>query len=485
MCTASSRPAIRALRCLLGGVCLLSSFVPDAVRAQGNRTAVEVAAELAPSIARELLEVQEKQDRVLEVAVLPFGNETGHVPQQLYASSKTLQGELVAELRNLGQRRVLFWDPFQLKQAAAESKANLALLSAADYKQASEELEKLGLDAVVVGTFQDGSGFDNIHADILFREGAPLQAAVKGGSLDPTHEVEGGAWPISTRFSVEILVDGQPLPMSMARAGHALYVDLDRELHYGKHFTIRIRNHGQPPVGWIAKNRRHEDYRCFCAAVFVDGVSTIYEKAPDGEFHPVQRHPDHTRKWVLSPPGLRVRRGYDTERNPNLAPASGPGHSVRDIPGFQQNLETVRKFTFLDTGESLAHEVGITKDIGLISVYFYSEVAPDDVRYPGPGAYGAGPGVGLGPVASHKTFVVNVKLHDAPVELWNIYYRYRGDRDSMRGRRENGEQFVPIQAVRREMQQRLRQHDPFAFRREYDRFFRPGRGGNFGSTGPR
>lgn len=452
----------------------------------------EAAKELAPRIAQVLRAEQDKKGKVLEVAIFAFGNEEGKVSEGMFQTSKVIQGELATQLRNNSNRKFIVWDPFRTRVQVEKSKSSTELLSVKRWKEAAALLAKLGLDAAVVGSFQtDGKEVAwegvNVHADILFADGPPLQVASKGKVVPDDDVIVPTETPsmISTRFSVDILVDGVPLKIDAQQEGYHtgnLYLDLDREKHFGKPFTIRLKNHGLPSVGWITKTRGLERARFFCAAAYVDGVNSFYEREADGDFHPSQRHPNNATKWVLAAPGVVVDPGYDTLRNLHAQHnVRGAGHSVVHIKGYQQDGETAARFEFADAGESLAHEAGLTKDIGVISVYFYSEKSPDDVnRFP-PGLAGAGAGVRLGELIPQEVFRVRVHTHEKPVEVWNIYYRYSDSKDSVKNRKEDGETIAPIATAITDMEGRFRK-EANNFGAEFDR--RGNRNRSFTNAGP-
>ena len=461
---------------VMGAACLVWLLLPQSAHAiESFKNIEEAAGDLAPRIAEVIRAEQEKQGKVLEVAVLPFGNTQGKIDEQLFLASKMLQGELATQMRNKSNRQFIVWDPFRTKDQASKTKARIGLMKVDTWKEAADELEKLGLDVVVVGSYQtkdDKRQWEgvNVHTDILFADGPPMQAAGKKKVItEPEALIELGTSPsVSTRFSVDILIDGQPLNMYARKHGFGnndndvnyatgdLYLDLDRQQHYGKPFSIRLRNHGMPPVGWIEKTDRLERARFFCAAVFIDGVNSIYEKESDGKFYPSQCHPDKVTKWVLAAPGINVLPGYDSFKNLNAQEwVGGDGQSVVNIKGFQLNGKEAAQFEFADAGESLAHEVGLTKDIGVISVYFYSEKSPGDMRWFPPGIAGAGAGVRPGKTISNEVFRVNVHTYPKPVEMWNIHYRYAGTKGSIDQRRKEGQSIIPVAKAKSDMETRI------------------------------
>ena len=446
---------------------LVWAFVPFAGHSmqfdEEYRTVADAAQDLAPRIAAEVKKEAEKRGGLLSVAVMAFGDEDGKVGESLFFAAKTLQGELTSELRNRAERKFVVWDPAQLRNKVREAGADLAKIRVDAVEAAAEELKKLGLDAAVVGSYQTGGEEADrfvgpgqpihVHADILFTEGAPLQLTSNVESIDVVPEVPGIG--LSGRFCVDVLVDGAALPMYVEAAeqhfgSRKFLLDLDRAQHYGKPFTIRVRNEGMPPAGWISASERAERSRFFCAAVLVDGVNSFYQREADDEFHASQRLPQNLTKWVLTAPGTRVSPGYDTDRNLRAQQSvRGPGGSVVDVRGFQLNDKTAALFEFADAGDSLAHEVGVTKDIGVISVYFYSERMKGDQEYFGPNvaAMAADAGARTGRSVENSVLRVNVRTHPDPVEIWQVFYRYGGHPDSVQEGRRAGKQYESVDRI--------------------------------------
>lgn len=438
----------------------------------------DAAKEVAPRIARELRGMELKDGDPLTVGVFAFGDEQGRVTEANAFAAKTLPGELTTHLRNLSDRKYIVLDPFELQEIVASANASPAKLKTAQFKDASAELKKLGLDAAVVGSIQRGAGHGfNVHADVLFGDGAPLQVSTDVDVIEPFEFVP---QELSTRLSVGIYVGEEEISMYRDnRMGGDYVLDLDRDRHYGKPFAIRIINNSYPPVGWLAPSKAIEATRFFTAAVFVDGINSIYEKTPDGSFHPSQEHPDNVTKWVVGRQGFRINPGYHSDTNSNAQTrVNGYGSALLDIGGFQVNGDAARQFVFADAGESVAHDIGLTKEIGIISMYFYAEMLDGDEVYFGPGAAGAMPGgVQLGMLVPNPVMRVTVKTHPEPVEAWKIYYRYRGDKDDLRSR----PNAVAIATAKREMQARLQESPPFDRRGRRPRFDAPF-GGGFGSA---
>lgn len=444
---------------------------------QEFKTIPQAAKELAPRIAQELKAVQAERGGALTVGVFAFGNEEGRVTEENAFSAKALPGELTTQLRNYADRKFVILDPFELKNKVLAAKADTSKLKSSSFREASTQLKRLGLDAAIIGSVQQGADFFrfNVHADVLFDDGAPLQISTDVEEVTPPH-----ATLFSNRFAVEIYVGNQIVPMYRQGEFDGQYLlNLDRATHYNKPFVIRIINRGMPPAGWMAPAESAERTRFFTTSVFVDGVNSIYEKTPDGSYHPSQAHPNNVTKWVIGRYGYRILPGYDSDTNPDRQQrVQGYGSALVDIPGFQLDGASAARFVFTDAGESLAHDVGLTKEVGVISLYFFAEVLDGDTRYFGPGVYGAVEGgVKLGDTIQHRVFGVNVRTHPEPVEVWQIYYRYRGEAGDVASRQD----VVPIATAIRQVEARMREHGgPYDRPRNFG-----GRRGRFGSAPPR
>jgi hypothetical protein len=162
---------------------------------------------------------------------------------------------------------------------------------------------------------------------------------------------------------------------------------------------------------------------------------------------------------VIGRQGYQILPGYDSDSNPTAQKrVNGYGSALVDVVGFQLNGESAGQFVFTDAGDSIAHDVGISKGVGTISIYFYSELMDADEKYYGPetAAYAPG-GTRIGRTLAHRVFSINVKTHPEPVEVWEILYRYRGDADAVSKRSDA----VTIAAAEQEVKERLQRDPPY------------------------
>jgi hypothetical protein len=128
------------------------------------------------------------------------------------------------------------------------------------------------------------------------------------------------------RFSMEILVDGVPLPEHVARG--RTYV----EALEGKEYTVRLTNRTGERVA---------------VALAVDGLNSIDAKRTSAR---------DARKWILD-----------------------PWQSVT-LEGWQTSGATARRFYFTTEKDSYGAWLGRTKNLGLVSAAFFREKRPEPVR---------------------------------------------------------------------------------------------------------
>lgn len=124
-------------------------------------------------------------------------------------------------------------------------------------------------------------------------------------------------------FTVEILVDGRPVPQYLARGTR--YVEALK----GKEYAIRLRN----PLGVRV-----------AVALSVDGLNTIDARRTTAT---------QARKWVLGP--------YETVT----------------IGGWQTSGDSARRFYFTTEERSYAQWLGKPDDMGVVSAVFYRERVPE------------------------------------------------------------------------------------------------------------
>lgn len=123
-------------------------------------------------------------------------------------------------------------------------------------------------------------------------------------------------------YTMEILVDGRPLPELAAR--DRTYI----EAHRGREYSIRLRNH---------TNRR------IAVALSVDGFNTVDARTTSAR--------DAT-KWILGP------------------------HQTITLDGWQTSSSKARRFFFTTEADSYGAWLGKTNNLGLISAAVFREKRP-------------------------------------------------------------------------------------------------------------
>jgi hypothetical protein len=229
--------------------------------------------------------------------------------------------------------------------------------------------------------------------------------------------------PGYSAFSVELLVDGQPVPQ------YAAYGVRYVEALKGREYAVRLHN----PLGVRV-----------AVALSVDGLNSIDARHTDAR---------SARKWVLDP------------------------YQTITISGWQTSMDQARRFYFTSEEQSYGRALGKTQDLGIISAAFFRERVPVPVpltepqiqrdgaanrsgreRKDGAGVGGGAPGAsaesakksggissdsarqapaspsasrdeyaatGIGQRVDHSVTLVHMDLEDAPVASVNIRYEYR------------------------------------------------------------
>jgi len=201
-------------------------------------------------------------------------------------------------------------------------------------------------------------------------------------------------------FSVEVLVDGRPVPQ------YAAYGLRYIEAIKGKEYSIRLHN----PLGIRV-----------AVALSVDGLNSIDARHTDAR---------SARKWVLEP------------------------YQSVTISGWQTSLNDARRFYFTNEEQSYGRWLGKTQDLGIISAVFFRERAPQPIPLTAPegrpearkdepsakrqapaapqanaGAAGRAAddyaATGIGQRMDHPVVRVQMDLEDVPAASFNLRYEYR------------------------------------------------------------
>lgn len=446
-------------------VCVSSAVVGYAQSPDLTHVAQDVAGKLAAQLAH--------ADGKPTVAVFPFSNANGEITPEMGNMPIFLQGELIHWLTQKSNGNFFVLNKGALARRLKTRDIDLKRIDASDPRLTATTMHKAGIDFALLGSL-DGllanelKGWDDvkINAGLFGSDGNVRQLVGKLDRFEANSFTPSGP-PIpkfqkKRRLMIEILVGGQALPMKQCHDEDspfcgALFVVVPRSA-LGREYQIRITNNGSPSIdslryvggGNFSGTRYQSDYdqrRLIGIAVCVDGVSTIFETDDDGDYQPVARAPEGVQKWLLSPPGTVIRQSNrsDTWKNGwlrinhgQVTPYSGYGNAQLTIKGFQASDDTAQAFVFGDASQSLAEMIGITKDIGLISLYVFPEVVPDEKsttmvfrKLSGPDGdrYVAETRTGTLPGRPLKSNITGfqVNLVEKPRQVWNIYYRLEGE----------------------------------------------------------
>jgi hypothetical protein len=338
------------------------------------------------------------------VAVFPPVNPSRKVVPLNSEPTISFQGELCNKLREKNKGKFFVLMPEGLSNEYSQSDVDTSQISYENNRSTADALKKMKIDAGVLLRFDVSSnrearekGGVDTSAKIVFSDGSIKEI----GSVpsNPSVIPSPGNQP-SKRFSVEILVDNQPLELKICKDPSSEYfnvffLELDPSM-IGKEYQIRIRNNGSPELRDL-KNANDRD-RLFAAAVMVDGVNSIFQKNPiDGSNELQAVHPKNATKWVLSPPGKNVISGKTVYVKRNDAKnveeivdqntdgavavaragiedaATQEGQSSRTVGGFQVSLNSAKAFKFANASDSVAARINVTDYLGMISVHFFAE----------------------------------------------------------------------------------------------------------------
>jgi len=385
------------------------------------------------------------------VAVFPAANKSGQVPSSLAEPALTLQGELIFKLRIKAQGQMFVLSKAALLNAFKSNSVAPQGIDIANVALTADTLKDIKVNAAIQPQFGVASGSEAVAAGevkvsfkIVFKDGASDQP--QPVTVDPVVVQQPSR--LTKRFNVEILVGGQPLPLQIGKDPDSgqfdvLFLELDSSLK-GKEYQIRITNRGKPPE-FPGFNHASDPQRLYAVAVMVDGVSSFLEQVGGSQPELAVLHPKNATKWVFSPPASVVVPGdpvvVDVQKDEEAPagttadgvkfvqfsraklappPAGGKDGSVVTIPGFQENLQTARAFTFAEANESAAALVGVTNDVGMIAIHFYPEkmgLDPPNIQ--------ANAGTKPGRVVDNPVFPVWFPKYRNPGEVWRIFYRFK------------------------------------------------------------
>ena len=400
------------------------------------------------------------------VAVFPFGYAPGEDKTKVEklnpenaARALELQGAITTAIRRefaekKRGRPVLVLDKYAVTRAFKDSGVDPLSVSP-DNTELLEVLKALKLDAAIVGVAWEDWNRDPMN--IAFRAKLVVSTGNAPEKVDgsmQTSILEGIYTNVLLeRFDIGMFLrsgkeaEWEPIPLvidKQAFRSSEIYALLP-EGSAGKEYKLRIGcrsyNSRQPrldamPSGLVNVDSLVEANRLFGVAVLIDGVNSIFEtvRTADGKSEPAALvvHPSDATKWVICRPNLLIRAGANGE--PTLVGTRDAGHSVLEVEGFQENGSQARVFQFANVGKGegvVAETLGVTDDIGLISMFFFAQklkgdrIARPDARAAAGGAPSLGTAAGR-PVAK-PTLAVNVKFHRMPVHQIHILYRLENE----------------------------------------------------------
>ncbi|WLE96905.1 MAG: hypothetical protein QTN59_19780 [Candidatus Electrothrix communis] len=423
--------------------CFFVVVPPVASIAQEQDDFAQVAEKMAPDISGKARAKMGNQP--FRIAVFPFGDSDGNVTISMHEPNTILQGELIVNLMKHAKGKYLVLDKAGLKKEFRAAGIDPSGIASNDPKNTAEIIKKIGVDVAIVGSIdaksavqvqKDGLKKINVAVTIIYKDGSADQIAGTGSPSDiqPPTTIK------SRRFGVQLFLTGRGAEEEISlitsknpdsEYHNVFFAEIPDNLAFGTDaasYKIRISNSGRPEVKFY--NEKDME-RIFGVAVTIDGVNSLYQDQGNGSTGPVVVHPRNARKWIISGPGQKLVPDSSRPTRYRLEAVSDVkySHSVIDILGFQRDSRTAEKFIFANPRESIAETVGITNDIGVITVHFYPEDMKNDTttsqtrEMPVRLDLGTKPGK---PV-NNPVVAVNPKLKPNPVEVWRIFYRKKGD----------------------------------------------------------
>jgi hypothetical protein len=418
-------------------------------------------------------------DQAARVAIFPAANTNGEVTMATASPSVSLQGELIRSVRAASADKFLVLSPHQLRDTFLLHGFDPQGIDPANTNTTAHTLNLVGLHAAILPQFDRAVG-GGLEIELKFKfkmvffdkTENSVDIITRGSVIYPPIVIDPGGPknPASGRFRVDIIVDGQPLPMTRVNEpdggvklkpdgslelgpdGLPIVVDqgqAERHLFHNvyvveipaafvtqeKPFQIRLTNKGTPMGRWENAPNKDKD-RLYAVSLLVDGVSSFMKDTgqvdaagkPLFDFEVLS--PKNAKKWVLSGPGKRAV-GDETKPAPHkpgfflpklVVPAAGEQDgSVVIVPGFQRTKDDPLPFRFGSANRESVKFIGITDQIGLVVATFYPEDILGDTILVGMenSAHLKSPNPPDSPVFLIKS---------VPVEVWSIFYRVQGEK---------------------------------------------------------
>lgn len=448
-------------------ICLVAAgFVPGDTAGPAKTPIAPGAARLADQLAGKLAGLLETlpadPQRKPRIGLFPFGDAKadGRATRAAGETARVIQGELYRKLSELDRSdRYIVLSTTGLKNAFESARVDVTELDPKDPKATAQVIDRVGLTAVVVGSYEEQDVSVRVRAMLIRADGNTDEVATAFAEQAVVATRDEGPLRKTmarSRFRVDVLdKDGKALPMAQVqddggprpsgagpkpvRLMNTYWLPLDRSRR-GETYSIKVEYLGAG-AGLYHNTPEKDARRVYGCALRVDGV--------DSFAHPVKAEPEflaltpeNCSYWLLTPPGHVLLplekpvegRNYEVRRLAEVTlPAGSPvdpvkGHAVQRIPGFQVGADVARRFTFAVPHEALAYQIGLTEEIGLITAHFAPELIPGDTLAAPSLLTPTGPmGTLAGTTVDHETTPIDVKLHDEFEEVVRIYYYEKQD----------------------------------------------------------
>ena len=453
------------MMCVAAG--LLASELAAAEKEPIAKDMSQLARQLAGKLSEALntLPVNPTSKRA-RVALVPFGDgkAENRATRAAGETAKVIQGELFCKLSELSQRgSYVVLSPTGLKQAFASARVDVTELNPNDPKATGKVIDRVGLSAILVGSYEERERSVMVKAVIIRADGGCEEVATAYAEPEVVNPTILEVRPplAKSRFRVRVLdKDGNTLPFSQVqddagskpgRLTNTYWLPLERSRR-GETYSLVIEHVGTGTGMYYNEDREKDARRLYGCALRVDGVDTFSHEI-NGEEEFVALTPDHCCYWLLTPPGhvvlkLPTKTGNQGSSGPKAPqprnyevkplaeveiPAGssidrGKGHAIQRIPGFQIGGAVAQSFTFAVPHEALATQLGVTEELGLITAHFAPELIEGDKATAASLLEPNGPMATLaGPTVDHEVTPINVKLHDEFEEVVRIYYYEKQD----------------------------------------------------------
>lgn len=431
----------------------------------------EIVCQLGPKI------VDLASSRRFKIGVFAFGDQKGNATSAMGNLPVVIQNEIIQSLsKYLGQKakgKFAVLEQAQLQECFLDESADPVGLSPDKVKTTQAILKKAKLDIAILGKY-DIQSVDlkegkqesiTIQTSVFVTKTAQKwDTSAKVAARDIENQSGVAKEKISHRFDVQFFVkkdDKQPdndptawqkLPLYTFKNAseeftNASLLVVPTEME-GKRYKICVVNQGEPAL----EEHPLDIDRLFAFSLLVDGVDSFCHKKENGTFAPTVVHYSKARKWILTPPGKKLipdkegmlRNSLPTDSEFQLlnhtkiensklvavGPSEKPENKI-EIMGFQKGREKADSFLFGTGEQSVASEIGITNNLGLITVYVYAEKLPKIERKPKNLGRGVSTCTSMGTVKGEEivsmTKPTRFPLSKEPCEIIRIFYRYEGN----------------------------------------------------------